>query len=139
MGFTEKEDKLTPAVPLDVMPESNEATESVFNSEIAVAIGKKIRQGRKALELTMEELAELAGISPSYMGLLERGERTPSLETLFGVAYVLGTTAAEILRDTETIDQDKSNYRKKLNAYINKLDETQLQQLVGIVKAAFFI
>ena len=133
-----KEDKLFAGTPSDILLGYNDLAESISNSEISVSIGKKIRQGRNALKLTMEELAELAEISPSYMGLLERGERKPSLGTLNKIAFVLGTTADEILRDTEIIGQDISINRKKLNAYINKLDDRQLQQLVLIVKATFF-
>ena len=87
----------------------------------------------------MEELAELSEISPSYMGLLERAERTPSLDTLYGIAYALGTTADELIRETDTVNQeDISNFRKKLNAYLSRLNDKQLKQLIGIVKAAFF-
>ena len=43
------------------------------------AIGNRIRQGREALGLTRDQLAELLGISSYYLGQLERGERQMSL------------------------------------------------------------
>ena len=42
--------------------------------------------------LTQEKLAELAGISPSFVGHIERGEKKASLETMVHIAAVLNTT-----------------------------------------------
>ena len=45
-------------------------------------IGKRIKERREALELTQRELADLVGVSPSFIGHLERAEKIPSVETL---------------------------------------------------------
>lgn len=54
-----------------------------------VALGKRIRAERKKQNLTQEQLAELAGISDSFMGHIERGGRTLSIETLARLANAL--------------------------------------------------
>ncbi len=45
-------------------------------------IGRRIRARRVELRLTQEKLAEMAGISASFVGHLERAEKTPSVDTL---------------------------------------------------------
>lgn len=46
------------------------------------SIGKNIRKYRKQAGMTQDELAEKAGLSTNYIGSMERGEKTPSLESL---------------------------------------------------------
>ena len=45
------------------------------------AIGLRVRGLRQQQELTQESLAELVGVSPSFVGHIERGEKKASLET----------------------------------------------------------
>ena len=52
-------------------------------------IGKKIRQERRRLKLTQEELAEKADISANFLGHIERGTKRPTLNTLMKIADVL--------------------------------------------------
>lgn len=50
-------------------------------------IGNAILQCRRRLGLTQTEVAEKAGVSVSYLSLLERGHRQdPSLSTIEGIA-----------------------------------------------------
>ena len=44
------------------------------------------------LDLTQEQLAEKADISPAFVGHIERGEKKASLETMSRLVMVLGTT-----------------------------------------------
>lgn len=45
-------------------------------------IGNRIRYYRTLKEISQEKLSELSSLHPSYIGQLERGEKTPSIETL---------------------------------------------------------
>jgi transcriptional regulator with XRE-family HTH domain len=54
-----------------------------------VDLGKKIMQLRKDKKMTQKQLAELVGVSMSFMGLIERGERKASLETIVSIANAL--------------------------------------------------
>jgi transcriptional regulator with XRE-family HTH domain len=60
-----------------------------YMSEISQRVGQRIRILRKGKGLSQEQLSELVGLTKNYMGLLERGRRNPSLETLQQIAYVL--------------------------------------------------
>ncbi|HEY1172499.1 MAG TPA: helix-turn-helix transcriptional regulator [Verrucomicrobiae bacterium] len=56
---------------------------------------------RNAKKISQEKLAELSGLDRSYVSLLERGLRQPSLETLFLIASALEISPAEIVRKIE--------------------------------------
>ena len=44
-------------------------------------IGHRIRLTRLSLDLSQEDLAELVGISPSFIGAIERGEKSATIDT----------------------------------------------------------
>ena len=44
-------------------------------------IGKNIRKYRLMKKFRQEDLAEKAGLTTNYIGMVERGEKIPSLET----------------------------------------------------------
>lgn len=55
-----------------------------------------------AARLSQEELADRAGLHRTYISLLERGLRNPSVEALAKVGRVLGLTASRLLADAES-------------------------------------
>lgn len=56
-------------------------------------IGKRIRLLRKQQHLSQMELAEMIDKSPTYISLVENGQKGPSLETLVDVANAVRTEA----------------------------------------------
>jgi transcriptional regulator with XRE-family HTH domain len=61
-----------------------------------VDFGKEVRRRRKALGLTIEELAERAKLTPNYVGTVETGKRDPSLSTILALAKGLHVPPAEL-------------------------------------------
>ncbi len=55
-------------------------------------IGGNIRKERKRQLLTMEQLAEKAGITDNFLGKIERGEGMPSLPTIDSIACALNVS-----------------------------------------------
>ena len=68
-------------------------------------IGANIRIERKKQLLTIEQLAERAGITDNFLGKIERGEGMPSLETIDSIACALGVgidlLKGDVLRGNE--------------------------------------
>lgn len=56
-----------------------------------------MRDARQALGLSQEDIAEAAGCSRVHIGLIESGQRTPSLELLCKIAEALKTSAGFLL------------------------------------------
>ena len=63
------------------------------------SIGKRIREERTGAGLTQLLLSEKIGISDTYLGAVERGEKIPSIETLFKIANALNITIDYLLCD----------------------------------------
>lgn len=63
-------------------------------------LGDKIRRERKKLNLTQAALAEAIDISDTYMGAIERGERSLTLDTLVRLVNRLGVTVDYMLADS---------------------------------------
>ncbi len=59
------------------------------NSPLPKSIGKNLRRARKGAGLTQERLAEKVNVSTSYIGFIEQGRSTPSLEVLVKIAKAL--------------------------------------------------
>ena len=53
-------------------------------------IGENIRNERKRQLLTIEQLAEMVGITENFLGKIERGDSMPSLPTIDSIACALG-------------------------------------------------
>ena len=64
---------------------------------VAVAFGHVLRDCRVNAGVTQEQLADLANIDRTYVSLLERGLRQPTLETLFRLARALSITPATMV------------------------------------------
>jgi transcriptional regulator with XRE-family HTH domain len=66
---------------------------------LGTQLGQCIRELRVALSYTQEELAEQAGISVSFLSMIERAERSPHLKTLSALSKALGITLSQLFLD----------------------------------------
>ena len=74
-------------------------------------LGKRIREERLRLNLTQEQLSEKVNVTPSYLGAVERGEKSMTLEKLIDLVNVLGVSVDYILSDMIYAPNDKSEER----------------------------
>ena len=56
-----------------------------------------LKSERLRRKLSQETLAKKAGLSVSYISMLERGQRTPPLDTLESLAKALGVGPASLI------------------------------------------
>ena len=63
------------------------------------SIGKQIRKYREKKGWRQEDFAEKIGLSVTYTGMIERGEKVPKLETFINIANVLGVSTDLLLAD----------------------------------------
>jgi transcriptional regulator with XRE-family HTH domain len=64
-------------------------------------VGERLRSRRRARGLSLRELAERLGVSPSLISQIERGRARPSVSTLFAIATELDASLDELLFNDE--------------------------------------
>ena len=68
---------------------------------LAQAFGRVLRERRLAVGLTQEKLALEAGVDRTFVSLLERGGRQPTLATLWRLANALGVMPSDLVNRVE--------------------------------------
>lgn len=97
-----------------------------------VLLGKRIRDERLLLRLTIEQLAEKVDKSTNFIGQIERSDGKPSLETIVDIANALGTTVDSLLQDSVRAVNDSVG--KEIDAIIGTLDNNGKQFILDVVK-----
>lgn len=95
-------------------------------------IGKVIRESRKALGYTQEQLAEKVGMTPSFIGQIERGTTLPSVETLSNLTRLLAIDANLYFHDNNDQDQERREFYlifERLSPKIRKMAKEILRQI----------
>ncbi|MGK8709158.1 helix-turn-helix domain-containing protein [Metapseudomonas otitidis] len=77
--------------------------------DVAAAFGKALRQKRKEVGLTQEELALQADVQRNYVSLIERGINQPTITVIFKLATSLRCSPAEIVANAEKIFKREAN------------------------------
>ena len=64
---------------------------------INIAFGKRLVELRKTTGLSQEAFAFKCGIDRTYIGIIERGEKSPTLNTLDKIAKGLNITLSQLM------------------------------------------
>ena len=99
------------------------------------ALGKRIREERLKLRLTQEKLAESIDVSSSYVGQIERGERSVTLDTLIRITNMLGVTIDYLLKDSVNIEND--NFIEQIKQLFHGRNVKQKQMALDVLKVMF--
>ena len=97
-----------------------------------ILLGKRIRDERLMLRLTIEQLSERIDKSGNFVGQIERGESKPSIETLVDIANALGTTVDNLLK--ENISACEDNIIREINTLLYSADEKGKQFILDVIK-----
>jgi transcriptional regulator with XRE-family HTH domain len=73
-----------------------------LRSELALAVGARVRALRDARGISLGDLAAQAGIGKGTLSELETGRRNPTIETLFAITTALGVPLSAALPAVET-------------------------------------
>ncbi len=70
---------------------------SITHQHILVKFGRRLQKIRKSNRISQEELAERLVMHRTYIGMIERGERNPTIRTLYKIAKALKVSSSELL------------------------------------------
>ena len=98
-------------------------------------LGERIRAERLRLNLTQTQLAENASISDTYMGAIERGERSLTFDTLVRLVNRLGVTADYLLSDSVT--NSDANIMAQFKQVIDCQPLERKQMAINVLRSIF--
>ena len=98
-----------------------------------VAIGARIKAARERVHLTQEQLAEIIDISPTHMSVIERGVKTPKLDTFVRIANALGVSTDALLQDV--VVPVNESILAELSVRIGRLPQKDQERILNAIRA----
>lgn len=95
-------------------------------------VGQRIKAAREAQGLTQETLAEFADISPNHMSVIERGIKSPNLDTFIAIANALGVSGDSLLQDV--VVHSTESTANELYDMIRRLPVERQRRILAAVK-----
>ena len=92
---------------------------------------------RKKCNYTQQELAEKLYISDSVISKWERGESSPSLDLLIGIAEIYDMTLSELIGDDDTLREVKNYWGR--SCYRKRLPVTVPVAIIEVITSVFFV
>ena len=70
-------------------------------ASFARAVCLRLKELREEQELSIYRLSKLTGLSERSIGFIEKGERTPTIESVIRLSMALGVKLADVIREVE--------------------------------------
>ena len=70
-----------------------------MRKQLKAMVGSVLRAKREHLGFSQEKIAELAGVDRTYISILERGLKSPTLETFERICTALGTLPERVIAE----------------------------------------
>lgn len=104
-------------------------------SNMTKLVGERIKYFRNQRGLSQEQLALRAGINTSYAGQLERGEKSPTVDTLGKISTALNIPLEEFFQveDKKTSDNMTTTV-EKIAFLLNGRTASEQEAIYGIIK-----
>ena len=103
-----------------------------MSSEMLKNIGSKIREFRKTMHLSQNDLSERAQITPAYLSDIENGKANISIEVFLKLVKALQIPAEQFL-DTDISPGDEMPYAE-LSEIFSDCTESERQALISVLR-----
>ena len=84
-------------------------TNNIKGGSIEELFGKVLRQLREKKGISQEELGFISGFHRTYISLLERGKKSPSIKTIFQLAKALDIEPSKIIEKLQILAKGSSD------------------------------
>lgn len=95
--------------------------------DLQKAFGKNLKKYRLKGKRSQEQIALAGNTSTTHIGELERGERCPSLDTIFKLSKILNVTPAKLLDFDTNFYTDEESYMIVMNVLDRIPDNNRLK------------
>ena len=93
----------------------------------------RIRHLRRQRDMSQEELALRAGINTVYFGQIERGQKCPTVDTLYKIASGLGVSLSDLLRFDAAVS-DSENTSAHVERLMKRIPPGKLAQVIRVLE-----
>ena len=106
------------------------------------SIGRKLRQYRQKQGYSQEALADRAGLHPTYIGQVERGEKNITVETLAKITMALGIPITAVFEElpqqpTEAVGENYPMKAYQLLAALPEREQAKLYTILAQIRTLF--
>lgn len=102
--------------------------------QIMTATAERIRYLRKQRDISQEELALRAGINTVYYGQIERGQKCPTVDTLYKISTALEIPLHSLLR-FEPFPQTPGESDAYIMQLLKCIPQSKMPQVIKVLEA----
>lgn len=106
----------------------------IEREKISFKIGERIHDFRVSKSLSQETLALASDIHPAYLGRIERGEKCPSIDTLYKISRGLKIPLTKLVDISEEVKPTHAEAMHRITAVLNTMTESEAVDLAAIVE-----
>ena len=99
----------------------------------ATLVGQRIRYYRLNLGLSQEQLAELSGCHPTYVGQLERGEKNATIESIERISSALSVSLSRLFEKIGNDQEEAQNIPRDCYEFLLTKTPVEQEQLYNIL------
>ncbi len=101
--------------------------------KLSIIIGQRIRNYRKNLKLSQEQLAEMASCHHTYIGQVERGEKNATIDSLEKISTALNVPLSTLFEKIEPDTVQTNNYPLQCYELISSKSVEQQKNIFEIL------
>lgn len=103
-------------------------------SRISLIIGKRIREYRNAKGISQEELSLRSNMNTSHLGQIERGEKSPTLDTIEKLVNSLGITFEDLFSLKLVSSSNEEPSIERIISYLRIMTSAEQNDVLKLVK-----
>ena len=100
---------------------------------ISLIFGKRLKNLRTSKKLSQEKLAELSGLHSTYIGQIERGEKSPTIESIYKISIGLDISLSDFFKNIDSKTSEK-RYADEIYNEILSLSAKKQKKINNIIK-----
>lgn len=101
-------------------------------SDIGKIVGERIRSYRKRQGLSQEEAAHRASLHTTFIGEVERSDKSPTLESLEKICGALNISLEELFQQSQPVNKSKES--EIVSSIVNRIHSLPMKDLQTISK-----